>query len=87
MQMLQTGRMSGQKLSKKRQKTKDKRQKQAMDFLGQLLKTIKNYYKGLYLFLSRSARTIISQIYQIKQNTKDSICSLINRIKRKRRAK
>ena len=79
MQMLQTGRMSGQKLSKKRQKTKDKRQKQAMDFLGQLLKTIKNYYKGLYLFLSRSARTIISQIYQIKQNTMDSVCSLIKR--------
>ena len=42
-----------------------------MDFLGQLLKTIKNYYKGLYLFLSRSARTIISQIYQIKQMAMD----------------
>ena len=50
-----------------------------MGILGQLLKTIKNYYKGLYLFLSRSARTIISQIYQIKQNTMDSICSLIKR--------
>ena len=50
-----------------------------MGILGQQLKTIKNYYKGLYLFLSRSARTIISQIYQIKQNTMDSICSQIKR--------
>ena len=58
-----------------------------MGIFGQLLKTIKNYYKGLYLFLSRSARTIISQIYQIKQNTMDSICSLINRIKRMGRGK
>ena len=38
------------KLSKKRQKTKDKRQKQAMDFLGQPLKTIKNYYNEQDLF-------------------------------------
>ena len=71
MQMLQTGRMSGQKLPILSKIT--------MDIFGQLLKTIKNYYKELYLFLSRSARTIISQIYQIKQNTMDSICSLIKR--------
>jgi hypothetical protein len=30
--------------------TKDKRQKQAMDFLGQQLKTIKNYYIEPYSF-------------------------------------
>ena len=50
MQKLQTKGIVSQKLSKKRQKTKDKRQKQAMDFLSQPLKTIKNYYNEQDLF-------------------------------------
>jgi len=46
-------------------------------------KITQNYqkYNGLFLFLSRSARTIISRIKRIKRITMNLICSQIKLIK------
>ena len=50
MQKLQTTGIGGQKYPQKESKVESQKSKAAMDLIGQQLKTIKNYYDGLYRF-------------------------------------